>query len=102
MAEHTGVGAGGRTDLAHLHEALTAAYSEVLADSRNQAEGLDRAVCGPHLKHLAEIAAAAAADGVPAAEWRADVLTRIGPSARGPLDSAEACMRQVGLWPWHP
>ena len=41
-------------DLSHIHEALTVSHSEALADPRNQVEGLDRAACGPHLKHLAE------------------------------------------------
>ena len=30
------------------------------------------------------------------------VLAEVGPSATGPLDSAETCMRQAGLWPWKP
>ncbi len=77
-------------------------HSEGLADPRNQAEGLDRAACGPHPKHLAELAAAAAADGASATNWRTDVLTHVGPTATGPLDTAETCMRQAGLWPWKP
>ena len=89
-------------DLSHLHEALTVTHSEDLADPRNQVEGLDRAACGPHLKHLAELAATAAAGGASARDWRGDVLAQVGPSAAGPLDSAEICMRQAGLWPWRP
>lgn len=85
---------------AHVHEALDAAYAEVLA-SPGQVEGLDRAVCGPHLKHLSELAAAAAADGISADHWRRDVLDHAGPSASGALDLAESCMRQSGLWPWN-
>lgn len=89
-------------DLRHIHEALNDAYSEALADPRNQAEGLDRAACGPHLTHLAELAAAAAAAGASASTWRDDIMASAGPSAAGPLDTAEACMRQSGLWPWNP
>jgi hypothetical protein len=89
-------------DLTHIHEALSAAYSEILADPRHHAEGLDRAACGPHLTHLAALATAAAAGGVSATGWRTDVLTQVGPSATGPLDRAETCMRQSGLWPWNP
>ena len=88
--------------LTHMHEALTAAYAEVLADPRNRAEGLDRASCGPHIKHLSELAAAAAADGISADQWRTDVLTQAGPSAVSALNSAETCMRESGLWPWSP
>jgi hypothetical protein len=89
-------------DLPHVHEALSAAYSEILADPRHQAEGLDRAACGPHLTHLAALATAAAAGGASATEWRADLLTHSGPAAASMLDRAETCMRQSGLWPWHP
>ena len=85
-----------------MHETLSAAYAEVLDDPRNQAEGLDRATCGPHLKHLSELAAAAATEGFSAAQWRADLLTQAGPSAVTAVDMAETCMRQSGLWPWHP
>jgi hypothetical protein len=85
-----------------MHETLSAAYAEVLDDPRNQAEGLDRATCGPHLKHLSELAAAAAPEGFSAAQWRADLLTGAGASAGTAVDMAETCMRQSGLWPWHP
>lgn len=61
MPEHVCDGEDLHTDLTHLHEALTVTRSEALADPRNQVEGLDQAACGPHLKHLAELAAAAAA-----------------------------------------
>lgn len=102
VPEHVCDGEDLHTDLTHLHEALTVTRSEALADPRNQVEGLDQAACGPHLKHLAELAAAAAAGGASARDWRGDVLAQVGPSAAGPLDSAEICMRQAGLWPWNP
>ena len=102
MPEHVCDGADLHTDLTHLHEALIVTRSEALTDPRNQVEGLDRAACGPHLKHLAELAAAAAAGGASATDWRSSVLAEVGPSATGPLDSAETCMRQAGLWPWNP
>lgn len=87
--------------LTRMHEALSAAYAEVLDDPRNQAEGSEGASCGPHLKHLSELAAAAAAEGLSADQWRTRVLERAGVSAAGPLDTAETCMRRSGLWPWH-
>lgn len=101
MPDHSGEGHSEHPDLTHIHEVLTAAYSEVLADPRNQAERLDGAACGPHIKHLAEIATAAAAQGASAAQWRTDVLTNAEPAATGALDGAETCMRRAGLWPWN-
>ncbi len=88
-------------DLKVMHDALSAAHAEALADPRNQAEGFEGAACGPHLKHLAALAAAAAADGVSADRWRTDLLGEAGPSAVTALDAAEDCMRQSGLWPWN-
>jgi hypothetical protein len=99
MSEHIGEGSSG--GLAHVHEALFAAYAEVLASPSGQVEGLDRAACGPHVKHLAELAAVAAADGMSPNQWRTDVLAHAGPSSLIALDSAEACMRESGLWPWN-
>jgi hypothetical protein len=83
--------------LTYMHETLSAADAGVLDDPRNQAEGLDRATCGPHLKHLSELAAAAATEGFPAAQWRADLLTEAGLSAVTALNMAERCMRKSGL-----
>jgi len=102
MPERASEGSGGRMDLAEIHAALEAAHAEVPADPGHQVEGLDGASCGPHIKHLSELAAAAAAGGVSAPQWRAEVLTQAGPSAAGALDGAEICMRQAGLWPWNP
>ena len=98
MTEPTSEEHGGHQDLAHIHDALNDAYAEVLAEPRNQAEGLDRAACGPHIKHLAAIAAAAAIGGASAAQWRTDVLTSAGPAAADALDAAQTCMRGAGLW----
>ena len=89
-------------DLAQMHDALHAAYAEVLEDPRNQAEALDGAACGPHMKHLAVLAAGAAAEGVSADQWHANVLRQAGPDAAAALDVAEECMRYSGLWPWSP
>lgn len=88
-------------DLAQMHDALAAAYEEVLTDPRYQAEALDRAACGPHLKHLAVLAEASAAEGVSAAQWRADLLQQAGPDVAAAIDAAEECMRHSGLWPWN-
>lgn len=102
MTERASETSGGRVELADVHAALEAAHAEVLSDPRHQSEGLDGASCGPHMKHLAELASAAAEGGVSASQWRAGVLTQAGPSAAGALDEAESCMRQAGLWPWNP
>lgn len=101
MSEHCSDQTCDHQGLSHIHMALDAAYSEALTDPRNQAEGLDRAACGPHLTHLAELAAAAAANGASADRWRADILAAAGPTAADHLDTAETCMRQSGLWPWN-
>ncbi len=99
MPEHTSEGSGDRVAVTHMHEVLNAAYEEILADPRHQTEALDRASCGPHIKHVSALAAAAAANGVSADQWRTDILTQAGPVAVSALDSAETCMRQSGLWP---
>lgn len=97
----TSEGHGHHLPLAHLHKALEAAYAEALTDPRNQPEGIDGAACGPHVKHLAELAAAEAARGVSSEQWRADMLAHGGPKAGPALDTAETCMRESGLWPWN-
>ena len=100
MTEHADERHAGHSGLADVREALAAAYSEILTDPRYQTEGLDRAACGPHVKHLAELAAATATAGDSAARWRTDMLTTAGPTAARALDEAETCMRRTGLWPW--
>ncbi len=87
-------------DLAHVHSALLLAHEETLGDPRNSPEGLDRAACPPHRKHLAILAAGASAEGLSADDWRGWVLDGVGPEAQPLLDSAEECMRASGLWPW--
>lgn len=89
-------------DLTQLHEDLSAAHAEALAHADTHIEGLDAAACGPHLKHLAQLAVAAAAAGASAAEWRQALRDRAGVPVDDAADAAEACMRQSGLWPWHP
>ena len=87
-------------DLTQMHQAVSAAHAEALAEATTLVEGLDGASCGPHLKHLAQLAAAAAAQGLSADAWRSALLTEGGPTAATAVDSAETCMRQSGLWPW--
>ena len=66
-----------------------------------QAEGLDRASCPPHVKHLAQQAARASLGGKSAEDWRTWVLTDTGYHAAALIESAEEeCMRASGLWPW--
>lgn len=72
-----------------------------LADPRYGAEGLDTAVCGAQVKHLAQYAIAAADHGVDAAHWRETIVTEAGPEATRLVDQAEECMREAGIWPWH-
>jgi hypothetical protein len=87
-------------NLTQMHQAVSAAHAEALTESANRVEGLDGASCGPHLKHLAQLAAVAAAEGISADAWRAAILDEVGPAAATAVDSAETCMRQSGLWPW--
>lgn len=94
-------GKGSHQGLAHVHEVLSAAHDELLANPGGVVEGLDGALCGPHIKHLSTLAAVAAADGLSASQWRADVLAHAGPSAASALQLAETCMVQSGLWPWN-
>lgn len=88
-------------DLAQMHHALAAAHAEEMAEAASPVEGLDRAACGPHMKHLAQLAAAAAAEGVTPAEWRSALLAEAGPETATAIDTAETCMHESGLWPWN-
>jgi hypothetical protein len=87
-------------DLTQMHQAVSAAHAEALTEAATHVEGLDGASCGPHLKHLAQLAAAAAAEGLSAEAWRSALLDEAGPTAAPAVDTAETCMRQSGLWPW--
>lgn len=87
-------------DLAEVHRALYATHHEELDDPRNEAEGLDRASCPPHVKHLAQLAAGASLGRKSAEEWRTWVLADAGDHAAALIESAEECMRASGLWPW--
>ena len=87
-------------DLEQMHHALEHTHREMLEDSTYAAEGLEGASCPPHRKHLAQLAAGAAAQGMDAQTWRSQILRGIGPGAQPLLDSAESCMRESGLWPW--
>ena len=87
-------------DLEEMHHALKEAHRELLEDTTYIAEGLDGASCPPHRKHLAQLAAGAAAQGIDAQTWRSWILDGLGPESQPLLDSAEACMRESGLWPW--
>ena len=88
-------------DLAEIHEALLRSHEELLAEPAAGAEGLDAASCPPHVKHLAQIAMGAAAEGFTAQRWRATVVEGLGDEVTPLLRRAEDCMRDVGLWPWH-
>ena len=87
-------------DLTQMHQAVSAAHAEALTEAATLVEGLGGASCGPNLKHLAQLAAEAAAEGISAGAWRAAVLDEAGPTAATAVDTAETCMRQSGLWPW--
>lgn len=65
-------------DLIQMHRALSASRPDALTEPATLVEGLGGASCEPHLKHLAQLAATAATS----------------------VDTAEACMRGSGLWPW--
>lgn len=87
-------------DLEHVHIALQNAHHEMLEGSTYAAEGLELASCPPHRKHLAQLAAGAAAAGMDAQTWRSWIVQGIGPEAQPLVESAEECMRASGLWPW--
>lgn len=87
-------------DLAKIHHALMLAHHEIIEDPRNGVEGLAGTSCGPHIKHLAQLAMSAEAEGVTADQWRASILDELGPEGPALLDQANACMHSAGLWPW--
>lgn len=87
-------------DLAQIHSALMSAHHELVEDPRNDAEGLDGAACGPHVKHLARLAMGAAAEGVSAQSWRASLVAEFGSAVVPLLDETQSCMHSAGLWPW--
>lgn len=63
-------------------------------------EGMVGASCDPGALAVARSATAAALEGVDAERWR---LTLVEHSRyRAVIDTAERCMRDAGLWPWHP
>ncbi len=87
-------------DLAHVHEALLQTHRELGGESSEGVEGLERASCPPHRKHLAQIAMGSAQDGLSAEEWRATIIEGLGSDIAPLVDEAESCMRSAGLWPW--
>lgn len=87
-------------DLAQIHEALLRSHEELLEEPAAGAEGLDGASCPPHVKHLAQLAMGAAAEGFTAQRWREEIVGGLGEPVKPLLDQAERCMHEVGLWPW--
>jgi hypothetical protein len=87
-------------DLAALHESLTALREDLLVDPRNEVEGLDRASCPPHVKHLAVLAVGASSEGMSAEKWRTWVTDSAGEKVVPLLAEAELCMKDSGIWPW--
>ena len=51
-------------DLTMIHEALLKVHEELLHEPAAQVEGLEGASCPPHVKHLAQLALGAAAQGL--------------------------------------
>jgi hypothetical protein len=87
-------------DLAHIHESLAALRGDLLVDPRNEVEGLDRASCPPHVKHLAVLAVGASSEGKSSEQWRQWVTQGVGPDVVPLLRTAELCMKDSGIWPW--
>ncbi len=87
-------------DLAVVHESLASMRGDLLADPRNEVEGLDRAACPPHIKHLAALAVGYSAEGHDAEEWRHWVVDGAGQQVAPLLHTAELCMKDSGIWPW--
>jgi len=75
-------------------------HRDLLADQLIQIEGLEGATCGPHVKHLAQLALQQASKGVTRDQWRGWVAENLNPELTGHLAEAEECMRSSGLWPW--
>lgn len=91
---------GNRMALAEVHDSLVPTHPELLEHPRFEVEGLTGASCGPHVKHLAQVALDAAWQGRSADRWRAAVADGMGEHLAAFVDEAEACMRGCGLWPW--
>lgn len=87
-------------DLAQVHETLIKSHQEMMSEPAAGVEGIERASCPPHVKHLAQLASGAASEGYTAARWRAEVLGGLGPDVAPLLRNAEQCMVEAGLWPW--
>ena len=64
------------------------------------AEGLERAACGPAVKHLAHLGIHTASAGGSEADWRAWVHEHVPEVSDALLAEAEQCMHSAGLWPW--
>ena len=62
-------------------------------------EDLERAACGPHVKHLAHLAMHAAEAGATVEQWRAWVRVHASEASPTLLAEAEECMHSAGLWP---
>jgi hypothetical protein len=86
---------------AEVYERLAALHAADLSDPRFSAEGLDAAMCGPQVQHMAQYAIAAAYHGLDAETWRASIMAEAGPDAARLVADAEECMRGSGIWPWH-
>ena len=87
-------------DLALVHHALEAAYAEVLRDPRNQTEALDGAACGPHMQHLAILAAGnSVPKECPPPTGVQSFLTRQVPMPRQPLTRPRSACAIPGCGP---
>lgn len=90
----------GREDFNDVRDEFMRTHHDMLVDPRNDVEALDRAGCGPRVTDLARLAIAVSADGRSAEDWRTWIREALGPPSLPHLETAEACMRENGLWPW--
>lgn len=89
------------SDAREVYRVLLRAHRAELDGSDNGPEWLEGASCSPDVKELAMIASSASVSGMTAEGWRAMLMSEGGPEALPLLDTAEACMRGSGLWPWN-
>ena len=87
-------------DLRKIHHRLVLTHEDLLGRASTSVEGLETASCPPHVKHVAQLAIDAAANGKTHQTWRAEMRKTLDPSTTLWLAEAENCMHDAGLWPW--
>lgn len=81
-------------------EAITTWLEDPVSDAAFGTDGLVGASCAPGPLRIARTAIGAANRGWSATDWRRVLAVSRWTNAQ--IDTAEACMRHNGLWPWSP